>query len=412
MPLPLALIAAWERGVCAPATPAAVKIFLGGLLLAAHASLRFGDLQRIEISQLSLAATALRGTCWTTKTTRQGQPFAVTITGFTGRDISTAWTIHWLTAVATSLTATENTFADHHRPDFALPAFNPSQHQQPPVYATPLAYGQALASIRWAAQTPWLPIPCLTAPEASNITLHSLKVTMLSAALQLRLPEDDRRVQGHHRLNSTRLYGRDDTHQALWVQRRLAEAIAKLWRPQRPMARGGQHPMAEPPFQVPADPPPAGITLAALPPVLERFIYTRESELQTSAPDVTLDKESGSESDSALSEGQSSEGEPLPDPTEEPPGAPGLHPESPEATTPPAPTGTGTDPTTPGSTYHPVQLRSWGCVHAAWLGTHKARPTRTACGLRLDASSIVQGVDLTLAPCRRSACVYARRLIA
>ena len=147
---------------------------------------------------------------------------------------------------------------------------------------------------------------------------------MLSAALQLRLPEDDRRVQGHHRLNSTRLYGRDDTHQALWVQRRLAEAIAKLWRPQRPMARGGQHPMAEPPFQVPADPPPAGITLAALPPALERFIYTRESELQTSAPDVTLDKESGSESDSAPSEGQSSEGEPLPDPTEEPPGAPGL----------------------------------------------------------------------------------------
>ena len=93
MPLPLALIAAWERRVCAPTTPAAVKIFLGGLLLAAHASLRFGDLQRIEVTNLSLAATALRGTCWTTKTTKQGQPFAVTITGFTGRDIATAWTI-------------------------------------------------------------------------------------------------------------------------------------------------------------------------------------------------------------------------------------------------------------------------------------------------------------------------------
>ena len=37
---------------------------------------------------------------------------------------------------------------------------------------------------------------------------------MLSAALQLRLPEDDRRVQGHHKLSSTRLYGRDDTHHA------------------------------------------------------------------------------------------------------------------------------------------------------------------------------------------------------
>lgn len=78
----------------------------------------------------------------------------------------------------------------------------------------------------------------------------------------------------------------------------------------------------------------------------------------------------------------------------------------------PAPTGTGTAQTSPGSADHPVQLRTWGCVHAAWLGTHEDRPTRTACGLKLDATSIVQGVDLSLAPCRRSACVFARRLIA
>ena len=43
-----ALIAAWEQGACAPTTPSVTKIFLGGLLLAAHASLRFGDLQRID----------------------------------------------------------------------------------------------------------------------------------------------------------------------------------------------------------------------------------------------------------------------------------------------------------------------------------------------------------------------------
>ena len=71
---------------------------------------------------------------------------------------------------------------------------------------------------------------------------------MLSAALQLRLPEDDRRVQGHHKLSSTRLYGRDDTHQALCMQRQLARALARQWRPQRPMARGGQQPTLEPPF--------------------------------------------------------------------------------------------------------------------------------------------------------------------
>lgn len=134
---------------------------------------------------------------------------------------------------------------------------------------------------------------------------------MLSAALQLRLPEDDRRVQGHHRLNSTRLYGRDDTHQALWVQRRLSEALSKHWRPQRPMARGGQQPMAEPPFQVPADPPPAGISLAALPPALERFIYTREKDQQQEAHETDLGKESDTDPASSPSEGQASEGDPL-----------------------------------------------------------------------------------------------------
>ena len=59
--------------------------------------------------------------------------------------------------------------------------------------------------------------------------------------------------------------------------------------------------------------------------------------------------------------------------------------------------------------YVPVQLRSWGVVHAAWLGSFEETPTRTACGYPLDASSITKEVDLSLALCRRPACVFARK---
>ena len=85
IPIPLEVIASWERCVCHDSAPDALRLFLGGLLLAAHASLRFGDLQRIQVTRLCLTSSALRGLCWATKTTRQGQPFAVTVMGFNGQ---------------------------------------------------------------------------------------------------------------------------------------------------------------------------------------------------------------------------------------------------------------------------------------------------------------------------------------
>ena len=118
IPIPLAVIASWERCVCHDSAPDALRLFLGGLLLAAHASLRFGDLQRIEVTRLCLTSSALRGLCWATKTTRQGQPFAVTVMGFTGRDISTSWVVHWLRALAQSLARTQREFGSEHCPDY------------------------------------------------------------------------------------------------------------------------------------------------------------------------------------------------------------------------------------------------------------------------------------------------------
>ena len=64
LPLLLAVLAAWEEHIVSPACAPAVGLLLGALLLCAHCSLRFGDIQRIKPSALSLSAQALRGLCW------------------------------------------------------------------------------------------------------------------------------------------------------------------------------------------------------------------------------------------------------------------------------------------------------------------------------------------------------------
>ena len=46
LPLPLAMLAAWEEHIVSPACTPAVGLLLGALLLCAHCSLRFGDIER------------------------------------------------------------------------------------------------------------------------------------------------------------------------------------------------------------------------------------------------------------------------------------------------------------------------------------------------------------------------------
>ena len=89
LPLPLAILASWERKVCAADCAHNLRITLGAFLLAAHTSMRFGDMQRIKIKEISL-------TCWATKTTKLGQPWACTLFGLTGRSAQSSWVLKWL----------------------------------------------------------------------------------------------------------------------------------------------------------------------------------------------------------------------------------------------------------------------------------------------------------------------------
>ncbi|CAE7778914.1 unnamed protein product [Symbiodinium sp. CCMP2592] len=253
LPIPWALIAAWEQRICDPNAPVTTVVVLGAALLAIHASLRFGDLQRIDFSSLSLSTSALHGTCWATKTTAQGQPFAVTLAGITGRCKATCWTLHWLSALHRIVAS-----SSEDPPDFLW--FSTALDHSSVEELAPASYCTALLSLRYLATLPWKASGNGLLPsEAKQLTLHSMKSTLLAAAAQLRVYKELRLAQGHHR-DSARLYSRNDTFDSLDLQHRLAQAFSTGWRPNRSVARGGQAPIPEPPFHLPAGDPLQSIT--------------------------------------------------------------------------------------------------------------------------------------------------------
>ena len=124
-PVPLALVVAFEQCVCDVSTAPSMALFLGAVLLCIHGSIRFGDAQRMPWDALQLSATALHGTCDQTKTTKQGQPFAVTLHGVSGRNPSSSWVLRWLGHLARYIRTAK--LAPTARPDFAF--INCTQHR-------------------------------------------------------------------------------------------------------------------------------------------------------------------------------------------------------------------------------------------------------------------------------------------
>ena len=250
LPIPWALITGWEERACDPTAPLTTKAVLGAALLATHASLRFGDLQRVEFSSLSLSTSALHGICFATKTTTHGQPFAVTLAGITGRNLSSCWTLHWLAALQSLVTPH---LQQEEAPDFLW--LSTALDAQALDELAPASYCTALLCLRYVATLPWRVAGSGLLPgEARQLTLHSMKSTLLAAAAQLRLAKEIRLAQGHHR-DSARLYSRNDASDSLDAQHRLATAMSTGWRPNRSVARGGQAPIPEPPFSLPPGEP-------------------------------------------------------------------------------------------------------------------------------------------------------------
>ena len=268
VPLPLAVVVALERLVLDPAQPSTDRLIAAAFLACIWASLRFSDSQHVLWSSLLLDLSSLRGISHRTKTTRRGVPFICIGSGLLGRhDSRDTW---WTTAFLNLLEERRQALCAHLQheafaPDalFFWDALQSGDGEAEACFA-PLQYGVAL---HWLRR---LFVSIGFGPEvASAYTLHSAKATVLSWMNQLLLSPSLRAMQGHHKVDSVALYGRDDVWLPLSGQRALRRALLLGWRPTTPQHRGGQQPLQEPPVLLPSledlgDFPPEGVALPVL----------------------------------------------------------------------------------------------------------------------------------------------------
>ena len=239
LPLPLFTLIQWGRRILSSASSLQEVVILGGLLLLAWSGLRFSDLQRSYLDSWRLDSTSLRGLCWRSKTCNQSTPFGIKLAGFLSVGAFT-W-VHRYLMVLDQMYALELSQSI----DFAIPSFGGGAEPMYPFTAMP--YGEALYFLRTLLQLPWRTKTCEPIPSGMSYSIHGLKATMLSWAAQAQVDEADRRMHGKHKAQSqsVQLYSRDDILCSLRLQQTLIQKVQSGWRPQTPLARGGQTPVPE-----------------------------------------------------------------------------------------------------------------------------------------------------------------------
>ena len=247
IPLSLFIVKQWERRLLMKDCPLQDQVVLGGFLCMLWAGLRFSDGQRINLQSLSWCITALRGSCFQTKTTKSGQPWALQARGFLSRG-DWSWTAQWLVALDTIWGPMHNAQTAC---DFLLPMTLDTGFVQPMI---PMSYSQALKWMRFMCTLPWKLSDTPLSANPNDYTLHSLKTTALSWSNQLAqqglVTEEQRHLQGHHRRGSMRLYSRDDTAGQLALQDTLIIQVQSGYRFVTPWHRGSQQPIREPPVKL------------------------------------------------------------------------------------------------------------------------------------------------------------------
>ena len=306
-PLPFHFEAALEYYLLNPSTPESNKIIFGCFLFQFWSGLRFQDLQRVLLSTLTLQEGIIR--CISTLTKNgQPQPAAALACGFCSTSYMTGWGYIWI-----HLMKKWQKFLFGKDPNFKIDFIFPDIIQEGSLESAllprPLPYVKASTIIRHAAAQPWMNPPYQT-KELANITVHSMKSSLISAGKQLDLPRHWMQEQGHHRgsRNQTDRYSRDDTLYSLFLQRTIAQQVKNGWRPLVSQARGGQAPLSVKLFLVPDTPiswPPFLFPAADNPP--QDFSRIKDRETKVDQQLVRHDSDSDSSSSDDGSSSSSSE---------------------------------------------------------------------------------------------------------
>ena len=223
LPLPLVIVAMFEEavledmrlGVFSPDTA-----LLTGFLMMLWGALRFSDLQRVRVPDLEIGQGVVRGECWRTKSARGGMPFGFLTAGIRG---------DWGSAVATL------------KSHLAASDF---------VFQAPQGGCASFSFVLCNLRRLLMEKGHVPEKHAWNYSLHSLKVTGLSWALQVDVDPSSRRFWGHHRAKESgermaAKYSRDDVLPALRAQLKVLRSIRAGWCPLTPQARGGKEPLKE-----------------------------------------------------------------------------------------------------------------------------------------------------------------------
>ena len=251
IPLPLAAVIALEQLVLNADASTPDRLIAAAFLTSIWASLRFSDCQHVFWSSLLLDTSALRGVSHRTKTSRRGVPFICVGSGLLSRPDSPAtwWTttfLHLLEERRQALCTHMQTVAFAPDALFFWDALHLGDSEAEGCFA-PLQYGVAL---KWLRK--FLAGLGLGAELSSSYTLRSAKASLLSWMNQLLLSPSLRAMQGHHKVDSVALYGRDDVWLPLSGQKALRRALLLGWRPTTPQHWGGQLPLQEPQVCLPS----------------------------------------------------------------------------------------------------------------------------------------------------------------
>ena len=136
----------------------------------------------MDLSSLSLSTNALHGVCFATKTS--GPTLRCNNSGLDG--------VKLFLLLDTALARRAAPFGDaFSRPDFFW--LNTALDRESLSELAPASYCTALLCLRYAATLPWRVAGSgLLTTEARQLTLHSMKSTVLAAAAQLRLSKEIR----------------------------------------------------------------------------------------------------------------------------------------------------------------------------------------------------------------------------
>ena len=243
LPLPLAVVAAFEARVCRADTPQWEILIIGGFLVCLWGGVRWSEVQRCSPSSLVLDGHVVRAIAWRTKVAKSCQPFGFWTFGASGRPPHQGWAHRWINSLNDWI-QTVRTSDPEITIDYLIPSVVKGN-----LVCRPMPYISALRIFRNFLSAPWMTASIGPGICPASYTLH-LKATLTSWAMQCQLSEGMRADLAHHRLTggrgSVRLYSRDDVFGALAGQLCIVQRLADGWRPLTPQARGGQAPLKEP----------------------------------------------------------------------------------------------------------------------------------------------------------------------